>query len=69
MLTDKMCYIFIMILYIVQITSTDTCFVLTGLISVAQKKFTDVKWNYQIMIIGVMASCQKFYIILENKVI
>ena len=32
-------------------------------------KSTVVKWNYQILIIGVMASCQKLGNILENKVI
>ena len=33
------------------------------------KKSTVVKWNYQLLIIGVMSSCQKLDIILENKVI
>jgi hypothetical protein len=33
------------------------------------KKSTAVKRNYQILIIAVMASCQKLDIILENKVI
>ena len=33
------------------------------------EKSTIIKWNYQILIIGVMVSCQKLGIILENKVI
>ena len=33
------------------------------------KKSTVVKWNYQILITGVMVSCQTLGIILENKVI
>ena len=33
------------------------------------KKSTVVKWNYWILRIGVMASCQKLGIILEKKVI
>ena len=32
-------------------------------------KSTAVKWNYWILRIGVVASCQKLGIILENKVI
>ena len=32
-------------------------------------KSTVVKWNYQILIIGVMASCWKLGFILENKMI
>ena len=33
------------------------------------KKSTVVKWNYQIVIIGVVMNFQKLGIILENKVI
>ena len=33
------------------------------------QKSTVVEWNYQILIIGVMASCQMLGTILENEVI